>query len=77
MRPLKGKTMAETKRIITDLRKKIKNQGNDSCSFIKIVVRPERELLMFNVKAKNNCGYKSCDIDEDILIDQTNGVKVV
>jgi len=76
MNPLKGKSEKETKKIISNLRKTIKsNWGLDSCLFIKIVRRPERDLLMFHIKAKNNCGYKSCDIDEDVLIDPTNGVK--
>lgn len=78
MNPLRGKTESETKKIIASLRKTIRyNEGLDSCSFIKIVRRPERDLLMFHIKAKNNCGYKSCDVDEDILIDPSNGVRVV
>lgn len=78
MNPLRMKTEPETKKIISNLRKTIKNnEGLDSCSFIKIVKRPERDLLMFHIKAKNGCGYRSCDVDEDILIDPSNGVRVI
>jgi hypothetical protein len=68
MNPLSGKTEKETKKLISGLRKKIKfHQGLDSCTFI--MVRRDPERLVFNIKAKNNCGYKSVDIDDDIEVD--------
>ena len=66
MNSLIGKTEKETKEIIKSGRKRLKFCGYDSVSFIKILKNPER--LVFNVKAKNNCGYKCCNVDEDIVV---------
>lgn len=47
------------------LRKEIKRrEGLDSCSFIKVESRKDGRYAIFNIKSKNNCGYKNCDIDD-------------
>ena len=79
MRALRGWSLKDTKKVIAEIRKSLKeSMGLDSVSFIKIeVVSEDEELLEFNVKAKNGCGYKSCDVDDFILVNPNTKMQVV